>query len=167
MKNKKYIYFVEGECEEKLICALKQQPSMLQPGKVTIHNVVQQKLSASRLVSIQAGTVVSLVFDTDVAVTRILKENIELLSKKCTGVEIVYLAQVKNLEEELVRCTDVKKVVELTRSESIKDFKRDFCAAANVRGMLDKHSLQVSRLWDTPRPDAYSWAKRNSGRIKV
>lgn len=45
MSNKKYIYFVEGPCEEKLIDVLKQQPSLLCPGKIKVINVLQEVLS--------------------------------------------------------------------------------------------------------------------------
>ena len=67
----------------------------------------------SQMLSIQAGTTVVLVFDTDV--TDINLKNLELLSRYCGKLKIVFLPQVLNLEEELVRCTDVKKITELTK----------------------------------------------------
>lgn len=166
MSNKKYVYFVEGPCEEKLIDVLKQQPSLLCPGKIKVINVLQEVLSVSQLLQIQTGTVISLVFDTDVFPTKILQDNIDALRKKCSKVEIVYLAQVRNLEEELVRCTDVKKVTDLTRSSGIQKFKHDFCAASDLRNTLKNHQLDIRLLWDTPRPKEYSFATRNSDVIK-
>ena len=38
---KKCIYLTKGECEEKLVKALKEKPSMIAPGKVWKFNVIQ------------------------------------------------------------------------------------------------------------------------------
>ena len=64
-----------------------------------------------------------LVFDTDIDYTEHLKKNIELLKKRCAGVKVVTLAQVLNFEDEIKRCTDVNRAQELTRSQSLRDFK--------------------------------------------
>jgi hypothetical protein len=45
---------VEGECEEKLIKALKEKPSLLIPGKVKRFNVIQNELKTSHLVTFAA-----------------------------------------------------------------------------------------------------------------
>ena len=111
----KCIYYVEGPCEQQLIAALKETPGKLIPGKVKVFNVVQNLIPKSQMLSIQAGTTVVLVFDTDVSQTSNLKKNLELLSRYCGKLKIVFLPQVLNLEEELVRCTDVKKITELTK----------------------------------------------------
>ena len=165
-KMNRVIYFVEGECEEKLINALKEVPAIIRPGKVKIINVIQNLLNASQLVQIQPGTTVVLVFDTDVPKTDCLQENIRRLRKKCTKVEVVFLAQVRNFEEELVRCTDVERASELTHSRSNKDFKRDFCAATNTRHLLDRHNLVVSKLWTTHPPEEFSFVVSNSDIVK-
>lgn len=166
MKNKKYVYFVEGPCEEKLISTLKKAPSIIYSGKIKVINVLQEELSVSQLVQIQEGTIVSLVFDTDVHPTKILKNNILALQQKCQKIEIVYLAQVNNLEDELVRCTNVKKVTDLTRSTGIHKFKTDFCAASDLRNTLKHHHLDIDSLWETQRPAEYNFAKTNSRVIK-
>ena len=88
-KMNKVVYFVEGECEEKLINALKQEPSAIRPGKVKKINVIQNVLSTSQLIQIQTGTIVVLVFDTDVPQTDCLKKNLKLLEKKCTQVKTI------------------------------------------------------------------------------
>ena len=58
-------YFVEGECEQKLLNAIKTAPSLVQPGKVRVFNVIQDVLSKSHLYPIKEGLVV-FVFDSDV-----------------------------------------------------------------------------------------------------
>ena len=110
--NNKCIYYVEGPCEQQLIAALKEEPKKLLPGKIKIFNVVQNLIPKSQMLSIQSGTIVVLVFDTDVSKTLNLKKNLELLARYCGRLKIVFLPQVLNLEEELVRCTDVKIVTE-------------------------------------------------------
>ena len=56
--NRKCVYLTEGECEEKLIAALKEEPSLLLPGKVKKFNVIQEELKASQLVTFTPGSMV-------------------------------------------------------------------------------------------------------------
>lgn len=127
MKNN-VIYFVEGKCEVTLLRALKENPQKILPGQIREFNLIQQVIPKSILMMIRPGTKVVFVFDTDVPVAQYLRSNIYLVKKTCTKVEIIFLPQVKNLEDKLERCTDVSRVSDLTQSASKKDFKRDFCA---------------------------------------
>ena len=54
-----------------------------------------------------------------------------------------FFPQVLNLEDELVRCTDVRTAMELTKSGRVKNFKTDFCKmkAKDCRSMLERHKL--------------------------
>lgn len=161
------IYFAEGRCEERLINALKEAPQRIQPGRVKVLNVVQEYLTKSQLITIQAGSTVVLVFDTDVKQTECLRENISRLKKLCSKVKIVYLPQVLNFEDELVRCSDIKAVTDLTHSKSVKDFKRDFCAMTNTRSALDRVNLKVESLWTEASPEEFSFVPKNSKDIKL
>lgn len=167
--NNKCIYFVEGPCEEQLIKALKEKPNKLIPGKIKVFNIVQNLIPKSQMLSIQSGTIVVLVFDTDVEQTLKLKKNIELLKRYCKKLRIIYLPQVLTLEDELVRSTDVKEVLELTKSDSIKNFKRDFCKmkSKDCRAMLDHHMLDCSSLWKIKPSNAFSFIECNSFKIKI
>lgn len=167
--NNKCIYYVEGLCEQQLIAALKEAPEKLIPGKVRVFNVLQNLIPKSQMLSIQAGTTVVLVFDTDVSQTSYLQKNLELLGRYCGKLKIVFLPQVLNLEEELVRCTDVKTVTELTKSGSVKNFKTDFCKmkVRDCRSMLERHKLDYARLWMTQTPEAFAFVKNNSSQIKT
>ena len=169
MNHGKCIYYVEGPCEQQLISALKEAPEKLIPGKIKVFNVVQNLIPKSQLLSIQAGTTVVLVFDTDVTQTLNLKKNLELLERYCGKLKIVFLPQVLNLEEELVRCTDVKAVTELTKSGSVKNFKTDFCKmkVKDCRSMLERHQLNIARLWMTKTPDAFTFTESNGDSIKL
>lgn len=164
----KCIYYVEGPCEQQLISALKEAPEKLIPGKVKVFNVVQNLIPKSQILSIQAGTTVALVFDTDVPQSAALKKNLELLARYCGRLKIVFLPQVLNLEEELVRCTDVKTILELTKSGSVKNFKTDFCKmrTKDCRSMLDRHRLDCGRLWMTKVPATFDFVDNNGSQIK-
>ena len=167
--NNKCIYYVEGPCEQQLIAALKESPEKLIPGKIKVFNVVQNLIPKSQMLSIQAGTTVVLVFDTDVPQTSNLRKNLELLTRYCGKLKIVFLPQVLNLEEELVRCTDVKAVTELTKSGSVKNFKTDFCKMKikDCRFMLERHQLNYTRLWMTKTPEAFAFVENNAFEIKI
>lgn len=167
--NQKCIYYVEGPCEQQLIAALKESPAKLIPGKVKVFNVVQNLIPKSQMLTIQAGTVVALAFDTDVPQTEILRKNLELLKRYCSKLRIVFLPQVLNLEDELTRCTDVKSVIELTRSNGIKNFKTDFCRlkVKDCRAMLERHKLESGQLWATKVPEEFSFVETNGNQIKV
>ena len=89
--SSKCIYYVERLCEQQLIAALKENPARLISGKVRVFNVIQNLIPKSQMISIQAGTTVVLVFDTDVPQTANLRENLELLNRYCGKLRIVYL----------------------------------------------------------------------------
>lgn len=167
--NKACVYYCEGEDDQKLIDALKVAPGKILPGKSKKLNVVQSLIPKSILLAIKPDTNVVLVFDTDVITNlTVVKKNIENIQRYCRGVKIVYLLQVKNLEDELVRCTDVKTVVELTKSKSLSNFKADFrkMKVEQCRNMLENHKVDVGRMWTTAAPAEFDFAERNSGIIK-
>lgn len=64
MNYKRCVYFVEGPCEEQLTNALKAEPRLLTPGKVNVHNVIQDELPRRVVNMIHAATMVVFVFDT-------------------------------------------------------------------------------------------------------
>lgn len=161
------IYFAEGKCEATLLNALKEKPHKILAGRVKVLNVINDLIPRSLLITIQPGTVVVFVFDTDVQITDYLKKNIELVSKYCAKTKVVFLPQVLNLEDELVRCTDIKTITELTRSKSTKDFKRDFCALSNCRDALNKHQLDVLELWTQNPPEVFRFLPANSDLVKI
>ena len=82
-----------------------------------------------------------LVFDTDKSETETLKKNISLLKRYCKNVKVIILPQVRNLEDEMKRSCNIKRIKELTNSKSDKDFKRDFCKMKedDCRALLERH----------------------------
>ena len=69
--------------------ALKIQPPLILPGSVKKFNVVQEKIKENRMMQLDPGSEVVLVFDTDIEETEILKQNIELLKTYCARVEVL------------------------------------------------------------------------------
>ena len=167
--NRKCVYLTEGECEEKLIAALKEEPALLMPGKVKKFNVIQEELKTSQLVTFTPGSMVVLVFDTDVDMTEHLKKNIELLEKRGNGVKVVTVAEVLNFEDELERCTDVSKAQDITRSNSVSEFKSAFCKMKSVecRRALVRHNLDMKKLWNREPSNSFSFIKQEGEKIKV
>lgn len=168
--NKTCAYYCEGEDDQKLIDALKVTPSRILPGKSKKLNVVQTLIPKSILLGIKPDSNVVLVFDTDVTTNLdVVKRNINNIKKYCRSVKIIYLLQVNNLEDELVRCTDIKSVMELTKSKSISNFKTDFrkMKEEQCRYALERHKIDVERLWSKSPSDEFNFVEKNSGLIKL
>ena len=142
-----YQYFVEGDDEKRLIEVLKTDMRLIQPGKVQVVNVVQERLTDLKLRVLSEGTILIFVFDTDSGNIDILNENIKK-AKKSSRVKKVYcITQVKNIEDELIRSTDIKRIEELLSSKSKTDFKRDFIRERNLKQKLADHSFDLNMLW--------------------
>ena len=169
MNFKKCVYYVEGSCEEQLINALKMEPRKMIPGKVKVFNIIQNEIPRREVNMITTGTLVVFVFDTDVNKTDVLKKNLDHVKKYAAQVKIVYLAQVLNFEDELVRATGLKKVHEMTKSKSLRDFKSDFCQMKTIdcRHALDRHHLDVSKLWSANPPVCFSFISQNGNAVKI
>lgn len=157
--NRKCVYLAEGECEEKLLKALKDKPSLITPGKVKRFNAIQNELKTNNLVTFSPGSMVVIVFDTDKEITAHLKKNIELLNSRCKGVKVVTIAQVLNFEDEIVRSTDVAKAEELTKSKSIGDFKSavNKMKESEFRHALERHHFNIEKLWKQTPPETFGF----------
>lgn len=161
------IYYVEGECEKKLIAALKEHPALIMPGKIKVRNVITGLIPKSELLSIKEKTVVVMVFDTDVDKTDLLIKNMENLRKLKIPLKIITVAQIPDFESELVRSTNVKNVTELTRSASKSDFKRDFCRLSDCRNTLNKHDFNLDLMWTQKTTGQFSFVEQQSSYIKL
>lgn len=165
----KCFYFVEGKCEKQLINALQQPPGKLIPGRVKVFNIIQELIPISILVTIQSGSKVALVFDTDKADTEKLEENIKRILCYCKNIKILYLPQVRNFEDELLRCTDVRSVIELTHSRSLSNFKNDFCnlKPSDCRHLLERHHINADLLWSAAVPSEFRFIEHNCDGVKT
>ncbi len=165
---RKCIYLTEGECEEKLIKALKEKPSLIVPGKVKKFNVIQDELPVSLLIQFDPGSMVALVFDTDKEETEHLRKNLELLRSLSFKVEVLTILQVLNFEDEIERATDVDKAQELTKSRTVGDFKSavNRMKEKEFRNALKRHKLDIGRLWNQKPPKPFGFIRQDSKMIK-
>ena len=107
------------------------------------------------------------VFDTDTEQTERLRQNILRVQRYCR-VRLLTVAQVLNLEDELVRSTDVHTVQELTQSRSQHNFKSDFCRMKpeDCLAMLHRHHLDPEKLWAKEPPAAYGFVRQDGKAVK-
>ena len=78
----------------------------------------KKEIRSPRIRTLKTGTTVILVYDTDIDRTDILEKNIRLLQSSKHIKRIICIPQVKNLEEELVRATNVRQVPDLWKQVS-------------------------------------------------
>lgn len=144
-------YYVEGECEEKLINALKVgRDNKIVAGKVEVFNIIQSPLSRMRAAMLKRGTIVILVYDTDVWKTDVLKRNVQVLKE--SGVSAIYHVQsLQNFEDEIVYATSL---------QDINDFFT-LPAAANLSPLLFRIKDIVAKLQKLDFDDQKIWSRVN------
>ena len=150
-KEKYYQYFVEGEDEKKLVDVLKSDMKLIVSGKSQVFNVTQQKLTRLRVMNLKPGTTVVLIFDADAGNLQILKDNINFLHKEKVVSEVICVIQVRNLEDELIRCCNIRQIKELLGSKSEKEYKTDLIKEKSLENFC---GLQDSFLMWCPERDS-------------
>lgn len=171
MKSKNYLYLVEGETEEKLVSVLKTEMQIIVPGKIQKFNILQESLPKSFVQNIKRNTAVVCIFDTDIDDLNlsIFKENVKKFhDAKPIVNNVIYIPQVRNLEDELVRATDIKKVQDLLPSSSIKEYKRDLAQIKRDRLALKlrQHHFDIDKLWYLKPEGKYKSIENGSDKIK-
>ena len=80
--GKIYRYFVEGECEKKLLKSFMyvDGDSFIE-GKVDVLNFINKRITKQFARSIKKDTIVVIVIDRDINNTDILEENIKMIEK--------------------------------------------------------------------------------------
>ena len=146
-RNEFFQFYVEGEDEKKVIDTLKKDMKSIVSGKVDVLNVIQKEIRTPRIRTLKTGTTVILVYDTDIERIDILEKNIKSLQSSKQIKRIVCIPQVKNLEEELVRATNVRQVLDILGSKSLADFKRDIIKCTNLNKKLKEKDFDISKFW--------------------
>ena len=169
MDNQRFFYLVEGECEEKLLNALKMNPPLIHPGKVEKFNIIQNEIPRRKLMQYPAGCVVVFVFDRDKEVTADLQANLKSLSSLPFKVEIMTVPQVLTFEDEIKRSTDVNRAQDLTKSKTVNDFKSavNKVKEKDFRSTLIRHKLDMGILWSQKPPKAFSFIRQGGDKIKM
>ncbi len=167
MSNKYVQYYVEGSDEEKFVQILKTSFKCILPGKVQVFNAATQRFTRAQLLSLKPKTTAVLLFDTDFINRIILDDNITKLSKCRSVDEILVVLQVKNLEDELLRCCEINRIEDILNSKSKGDFKRDFLKANNVDQKLRQVKFNINKLWIMEDTDTCAGIRNEGRRIKV
>lgn len=144
----KRIYFVEGECEKQLIDTLKSKENgVIKPGKSEILNVVQEEIGKFKLITLEPESEVVLIYDTDVKNTSILEKNVGLIEKYTKKIKIYHIQSVRNIEEEIVYSSNIKKIDEVFKTKGDNEFKRKFCQCNNLFAKLNEIGCDYSKMW--------------------
>jgi len=165
-RNQIYQYYVEGETDKKMVDVLKTEYRVIIPGKTRKFNVINERLTRSRLIDLSPGTIVVLVFDTDVKSYDILIENIEFLKSETIVKDVICITQVGNLEDELVRSCNIKYIKELTGSRSNKEFKGDMLKINNLKQKLDEKGFDFKLFWVSESVDSGAHIPNEANKIK-
>lgn len=144
--NTIYHYFVEGECEEKLINTFKVPPYLyFQAGKVEVFNIISKKISNQRLMSLKNKTKVILVYDIDVVDVKLLNENVKILNG--FGFEVFHVQSIRNFENEIEFSTKLKSINDMYKTDSKTEFKKRFISQSDLDKRLFKEDFNIDKIW--------------------
>lgn len=144
--NRPIHYYVEGECEKKLIDALKGEKNGLLAGKVEVFNFVRDRFSELRIRTLKSKSIIILVYDIDVPMTSVLKQNIEMLTKHGFS-SIHHIQSIKNFEDEIVFSTSLRRINDCFNTYSVNEFKSEFIAHKNILVKLKELEFDSEKLW--------------------
>lgn len=166
-KNGIYQYYVEGEDEKKIVNTLKQEIGCIASGKVEKFNVIQNRFSVARIRPLKKGTIIVMVYDTDVETNiNILEYNIKFLKKQSAIKDVICIPQVNNLEDELVRACNVRNAAQITKSDSQKEYKKDLISCTNLAKRLQNCEFDVTKFWNELPKNSFKKYGNNSNAIK-
>lgn len=165
-KSDIYQFYVEGEDEKKIVETLKKDMKSIVSGKVDVLNVVQKEIKIPRIRTLKSGTIVVLIYDTDVERIDILESNIRLLAQSKHIKRILCIPQVNNLEDELIRATNIRHVKDLLGSKSLADYKRDLIKCTNLDKKLKEKAFDISKFWSKCPNNSFEKFGNDSDKIK-
>ena len=166
--NKRFQFLVEGKCEKKLIRVLIDH-HLIVSGKAEIINPIQETIKITHLRPLPDKTNIILVFDTDKPETDIFKKNLEFLKSSPNIQSIITVPQVRNLEEELIRCTDIRHIRDLINCSHDSDFKAEFIEEKRLFEKLLIHHFDFKKLWSSSLPEPFLslGIQNQGGKIKL
>jgi len=154
LSNTRIQYYVEGECEQKLVKTLAAH-NLILPGQTDVLNPVQDHIKPTHLRKLPAKTTVVLIFDTDKNNLDILKANIQFLKNHPNIKKIITILQVTNLEKELIRCTDIHQIRQLLNCKTNSEFKNAFIEEKRLYEKLQSHHFVFEKLWSEKPSEAF------------
>ena len=129
--------------------------------------MIQDLFTALRIRPLGPNTIIILIYDTDVVKVDVLEENIKFLKKQKNIKSVYCIPQIKNLENELGYSCNIKYVLEITHSKSMKDFKGDFANCKNLGNRLRKCEFSLEKLWSRQPTGVFAVFGNDSSKIKI
>lgn len=161
MSMDKYVYFVEGEDEEKVVNILKEiKNRYIVAGKCCVLNVIQDEIKKSLLMTLNKSTIAIVIYDNDVIVNRSLNpekakekvnKNIKLLNEYCKNV--IVICQYDNIEDEIIKSTNIKKIEDLLGSKSKSEAKSDLRKEKDLMKKLLNKEFDFNKFWQGSIPE--------------
>ena len=140
-------YYVEGECEEKIINAFQHEVVGFLPGKIDVINPAEKIISKLRISQLKKGTIVVLVYDTDVANEKILEANVNSLKRSKNIKAIHHVQSVGNFEDEIVFASCISSIHEVFKTKSISEFKTKFITHKDIVSKLNSVGFDIDLIW--------------------
>ena len=141
-------YYVEGECEAKLIRTFQHvEKCGFKPGKIEILNPATKTISSLRINQLKKNTIVALVYDTDYININVLKNNVESLKKNKNIDEIYHVQSIQNFEDEIIYSSSISSINEIFNTKSIADFKKKFINHRELAKKLEECSFSIDLIW--------------------
>lgn len=81
--------------------------------------------------------------------------------------EVICIPQVRNLEDELVRACNIKNIVDLTKSLTKADYKRDLINCSNLSDRLKKCKFDITKIWAEIPKNNFKKYGNDSEKIKI
>ena len=144
--DKYFQYYVEGKTDFIVVKALIKL-GLISAGKVDEFKVLENIFKNIHTRTLKKGVVVVLIFDTDVKITDKLKENIDFLNRQNNIKEVVCIPQVENLEDELTRSCNIKKIEDLCSVKSVSEFKKTLPKLSNLEEILKQKGFDINKMW--------------------
>lgn len=140
-------YYVEGECEEKMIKAFQHEEVGFLVGRIDVINPAEHILSKLRISQLKKDTTVVLVYDTDAANEKILEENVDSLKKSKNIKAIYHVQSVENFEDEISRSCKLSSVNDIFKTKSPNEFKTKFLSHKDIAKKLLSIGFDIELIW--------------------
>lgn len=165
--QRKSIYLVEGENEKKIVQMLITDFRFIRPGKVYVMNILQKKITKARAATWGENVSVILIFDTDVNRTGIFDQNLAMLKKLSNVRETLFVPQVLNLEDELIRASAIKHIREITKSRTDEEWKGDLLKRTNLKKRFAEINFNMDKFWNTAPRGMYKDIPNQINKVRI
>ena len=168
---KKYRYFVEGECEKKLLRSFMfLESGGFVDGKVEVFNFANKPITKSFAYSLKPDTTIVIVIDTDISNTDVLESNLKIIenNSNLSLDKVLLVFSIKTLEDEIVyACSPkIKNVNDIFKTKTKEEFKKKFINHRELRVKLESLGFDIKRMWSRAAKPPYDKYVCSGDKIK-